>query len=291
MKKRRKEQRSFLFFISPWLLGLIFLTMGPMLFSLFMSFTDWDMMTTMKFVGLRNYFEILFKSDEFKSSMKATFIWISFLPVGMILSLVLARLLDMKIKGKILFRSIIYIPVIVPAVVNCLLWLWLFNPNYGMINMILTKVGIPRVDWLLSTKTAMLALINMSLWQCGGNVLIFLAAMQGVSKDIYEAAEIDGAGSFKKYFSITLPMISPAIFFQLVMGVIGGLQVFTPAQLMTAGGPQKSTYFIVYYIYNKAFVEYDMGYASALSWILFFIILIIVLIIFKIFYKKVYYGS
>jgi multiple sugar transport system permease protein len=291
MKKRRKEQRSFLFFISPWLLGLIFLTLGPMLFSLFMSFTDWDMMTTMKLVGFRNYFEILFKSDDFKSSMKATFIWISFLPVGMILSLVLARLLDMKIKGKILFRSIIYIPVIVPAVVNCLLWLWLFNPNYGMINMILTKVGIPKVDWLLSTKTAMLALIIMSLWQCGGNVLIFLAAMQGVSKDIYEAAEIDGAGSFRKYFSITLPLISPAIFFQLVMGVIGGLQVFTPAQLMTAGGPQKSTFLIVYYIYNKAFVEYDMGYASALSWILFFIILIIVLIIFKIFYKKVYYGS
>lgn len=248
------------------------------------------MITNIEMVGFDNFITI-FQTSDFYKSLAATFIWICFLPIGIILALFLANILNQNIKLKTLFRTIIYLPVIVPAVVYNLLWLWLFNPDYGMLNMILGSFGIEKVSWLLSDKTVMISLIIMSLWQVGGNVIIFLAALQGVPVDIQEAAEMDGANGWTKYFHITLPMISPILLFQLVMGIIGGLQVFTPAQLMTAGGPNGRTLFFVYYIYREAFVKYNMGYASALSWVLFAIILVLVLIVFKVSRKKVFYVS
>jgi multiple sugar transport system permease protein len=284
------NNKQFLWFISPWLIGLVFLTIGPMIFSLYLSFTKWDMLSPIEWVGIENYQDIFLK-PEFYASLSATFIWISFLPLGIVIALFLANFLNQQIRFKNLFRTFIYLPVIVPAVVVNMLWLWLFNPNYGMLNIILESLGFDKTNWLLSEQTVMGSLIIMSLWQVGGSVIIFLAALQGVSKSLLEAAEMDGAGSLRKYFSITLPMISPIILFQLIMGAIGGLQVFSPAQLMTAGGPNLKTFFFVYYIYREAFVNYNMGLAASLSWILFFIISVFVAIIFFFTKRKVYYAT
>ncbi len=287
----RGIRKNFYIFISPWLVGFIFLTLGPMLFSLYMSFTKWDMITEIKWIGFQNYINI-FSDKDFWQALKVTFYWAAFLPVGIILSLTLASLLNMNIRGKTIFRTIMYIPVIVPAVANCLLWLWMFNYDYGFLNLILRKIGLSPSLWIMHPKTAIPSLILMSLWQTGGNVVIFLAALQGVDKTLMEAAEIDGANTIRRYFNIVIPMISPAIFFQLIMGIIGALQVFNQGYLMTGGGgPLKATLFYVLYIYQTAFEKYQMGYASALSWILFIIIGILTLLVFSTIGKKVYYES
>jgi multiple sugar transport system permease protein len=294
IKRKRNwftERRLFYIFISPWLLGFILLTAGPMVYSMFLSFTSWDLATPIKWVRAQNYLNIFSKDPDFWQSIKITFLWTAFLPIGIIFALFLANQLNKKIHAMRLFRTVIYIPTIVPAVANCLLWLWIFNPEAGMLNMVLGWFGLPKTAWLLSTKTALVSLIIMSLWQVGGNVVIFLAALQGVPKDVMEAADIDGVSNFKKYFNIILPLIGPALFFQLVMGIIGALQVFTPAYLMTSGGPQKATFFYIYYLYNVAFVRYNMGYASALAWILFIIILALTLLVFKLIGRKIYYED
>ena len=288
---KKNKTKIFFAFISPWLIGFVFLTLGPMLFSLFLSFTDWDMLSKINFVGLDNYITLFTKDPDFYNSLTATFYWLLFLPIGMILSLFFAVLLNQNIRGKVFFRTALYIPVIVPVVVNCLLWLWLYNPEFGLFNIILGRLGLDKVNWLLSESTVMISLIIMSLWQLGGNVVIFLAALQGVSKDTLEAADIDGAGRFRKFFHIVIPEISPTILFQLIMGIVGGMQVFAPAQLMTGGGPNKKTYFIVYQIYEEAFVNFHIGYASSISWILFLIIAILVLLTFKFTKKHVFYNN
>lgn len=286
------DRKKFYIFIAPWLIGFVLLTLGPMIYSLYMSFCEWNGISDAGvWIGLRNYIDIFFNDKDFWQSLGVTFLWTAFLPIGIIFALFLANLLNKDIRFIPMFRTIIYIPVIVPAVANCLLWLWLYNPEVGFFNMVLEKLGLPKSYWLMSKDTVMLSLVIMSLWQVGGNVVIFLAALQGVPKDLLEAAEIDGAGDVVKYFKITLPMISPAIFFQLVMGVVGALQVFNQAALMTDGGPQKSTFFYVYFIYQEAFVNYNMGYASALAWVLFMIVLVITVFLVKYVGKSVYYEA
>jgi multiple sugar transport system permease protein len=264
--------------------------MGPMLYSLYLSFLEWDFLTESKFIYFTNYVEIFTDDPLFYKSMLNTFIWAAFLPLGIILSILLALLLNTKIKGVKIFRTIFYVPVIVPMVANSLLWLWLFNPEIGMINQILRFVNLPTSNWLLSESMVIPALVIMSLWQVGGGVVIFLAALQGVPTDLYEAASIDGAGEIKKFWNITIPIISPAIFFQLITGVIGALQVFTQGYIMTNGGPQNRTLFIMLYIYREAFENFNIGYASALSWVLFVVISILSVIMFKTVGKKIYYN-
>lgn len=286
------ERKKFYIFISPWLIGFVLLTLGPMLYSLYMSFCEWNGIDLAgMWIGLKNYADILFRDKDFWPSLGVTFLWAAFLPIGMVFALFLSNLLNKDIRFIPMFRTIIYIPVIVPAVANCLLWLWLYNPEVGLFNMVLEKLGLPKSYWLMDKKTVMLSLVIMSLWQVGGNVVIFLAALQGVPKDLLEAADIDGAGGVTKYFRITLPMISPAIFFQLVMGVVGALQVFNQAALMTDGGPQRATYFYVYFIYQEAFVNYNMGYASALAWLLFLIVLVITVFLVRYVGRMVYYEA
>jgi len=284
-------RKNFYLFIAPWLIGFILLNAIPMLISLVMSLTKWDMITEVEWVGLKNFIDIFTNDPLFYKSLGVTFLWASFLPIGIIFALFLANLLNRKMIGTTIFRTIVYIPVIVPAVANCLLWNWMFNIENGLLNMILNSVGLSSYTWLMSEKSVMFSLIIMSLWQVGANVVIFLAALQGVDKTLIEAAEIDGAGMYVKYFRITLPLISPAIFFQLIMGIIGALQVFMQGQLMTDGGPNKSTLFYILYLYRKAFEQNDMGYASGLAWILFAIIMIITIIVFKTIGKKVYYEN
>lgn len=292
LSMQRDNRKKFYIFIAPWLIGFVLLTLGPMVYSLYMSFCEWNGISGSGiFIGFDNYIKILFHDSLFWQSLGVTFLWTAFLPIGIILALFLSNLLNKPIRCIPLFRTIIYIPVILPAVANCLLWLWLYNPEVGFFNMVLEKLGLPKSYWLMGKNTVMLSLIIMSLWQVGGNVVIFLAALQGVPKDLLEAADIDGAGNVTKYFRITLPMISPSIFFQLVMGVVGALQVFNQAALMTDGGPQHATYFFVYYIYQQAFVSYNMGYASALAWVLFVIVLLITVFLVKYVGKSVYYEA
>lgn len=292
LSMQRDNRKKFYIFISPWLIGFVLLTLGPMVYSLYMSFCEWNGISGSGiFIGFGNYADILFHDNLFWPSLGVTFLWAAFLPIGIILALFLSNLLNKSIRFIPFFRTVIYIPVILPAVANCLLWLWLYNPEVGFFNMLLDKLGLPKSYWLMGKNTVMLSLVIMSLWQVGGNVVIFLAALQGVPKDLLEAADIDGAGSVTKYFRITLPMISPSIFFQLVMGIVGALQVFNQAALMTDGGPQHATYFIVYYIYQEAFVSYNMGYASALAWVLFVIALLITVFLVKYVGKTVYYEA
>lgn len=290
LNQQQRNRRTFYLFISPWLIGFIVLTMGPMLYSLYLSFLDWDFLTTPEFVFFQNYSEIFTDDPLFYKSMINTFIWAAFLPIGIILSILLAMLLNQKIKGVKIFRTIFYVPVIVPMVANSLLWLWLFNPEIGIINQALSFFGLPTSTWLLSETMVIPALVIMSLWQVGGGVVIFLAALQGVPKDLYEAASIDGASDFKKFINITIPIISPAIFFQLITGIIGALQVFTQGYIMTDGGPQNRTLFVMLYIYREAFENFNIGYASALSWVLFIVISLLSVLMFKTVGKKVYYN-
>lgn len=290
LNQQQRNRRTFYLFISPWLIGFIVLTMGPMLYSLYLSFLDWDFLTTPEFVFFENYSEIFSDDPLFYKSMINTFIWAAFLPLGIIISIILAILLNQKIKGVKIFRTIFYVPVIVPMVANSLLWLWLFNPEIGIINQALSFFGLPTSTWLLSETMVIPALVIMSLWQVGGGVVIFLAALQGVPKDLYEAASIDGAGELRKFINITIPIISPAIFFQLITGVIGALQVFTQGYIMTDGGPQNRTLFVMLYIYREAFENFNIGYASALSWVLFIVISLLSVLMFKTVGKKVYYN-
>ena len=285
----RRDRKYFYIFIGPWLIGFVLLTAGPMLYSLFLSFVDWDMITKMKIVGFKNYIDIFTNDRIFYKSLINTFIWAAYLPIGLVLSLLVASLLNKKIKGVTAFRTIFYIPVIVPMVANSLLWLWLFNPEVGLLNALLRIFHLPTSDWLLSETMVIPSLVIMSLWQLGGGVVIFLAALQGVPAELYEAGEIDGASSFRKFISITLPMISPAIFFQLITGIIGAMQVFTQGYIMTGGGPHDRTLFYMLYIYRTAYENYEIGYASALSWILFVIILVLSIVMFATVGKKVYY--
>lgn len=285
-----KNRKYFYLFISPWLLGFVLLTIGPMLFSLYLSFHNWDMLTERTFVGFQNYTEIFTDDPLFIKSLINTFIWAAFLPLGIILSLLVASLLNTKIKGIGVYRTIFYLPVIVPAVAMNLLWLWLYNPEVGLINGMLDLVGLPTSKWLLSETMVIPALVIMSLWQLGANVLIFLAALQGVPEELYEAADLDGASKAKRFFRITIPLISPAIFFQLIVGMIAALQIFTQGYLMTNGGPNNRTLFYMLYLYRTAFENFQMGYASALSWIIFIITVLITMFIFKYFNKRVHYG-
>lgn len=286
-------------FVAPWLIGFLVLTVGPMVASIFISFTSWTMLSSPSWVGFDNYEKILTDDVLFPVSLWNTAYYVLIaVPSGLVLALLLAMLLDRKLRGIGVFRTIFFLPSITNMVAVSVLWLWVFNPEYGLLNSILQKVGVVGPLWLQSETWSKPALIIMSLWGIGGTMIIFLAALQGIPNELYEAAELDGAGSTRKFFHITLPMISPAMFFNLVMGIIGSSQVFTQAFVMTGsvqpgseGGPNHSTLFLVLYLYKKAFQEFKMGYASALAWILFFIILAFTIMQMRLSKRWVYYEA
>nr|WP_321153103.1 sugar ABC transporter permease [uncultured Acetatifactor sp.] len=207
------------------------------------------------------------------------------------MGVLIAILLNQKVKGMRFFRTIFYLPTVVSSVAVSLLWMWILEPNFGLLNTFLGHLGIIGPGWLTDPAWSKNSLILMSLWSVGGGMLIYLAALQDVPESLYEAATIDGAGTLKKFFKITLPMITPTLFYNLITGVIGGLQVFSQAFIMTNGGPSYSTYFYGYHLYNKAFSEYQMGYASALAWVLLVMTLLLSLIIFRTSNKWVYYEG
>jgi multiple sugar transport system permease protein len=286
-------------FISPWLLGFLLFTAGPMIASIYISGTSWSMLSPPTTVGLENYERILGDDPLFVKSLWNTVIYVVLsVPLGLALALGLALLLNQRVRGIGIFRTLFYLPSITNMVAVSVLWLWVFNPEFGLLNSALQKLGIVGPLWLQSEDWAKPALVIMSLWGIGGTMIIFLASLQGVPRELYEAAELDGAGTFRKFFHVTLPLISPAMIFNLIIGVIGSFQVFTQAYVMTGaaqpgseGGPGTATLFIVLYLYKKAFQEFKMGYASALAWILFAIIVVFTILQFRMSRRWVYYEA
>ncbi|MBL8133290.1 MAG: sugar ABC transporter permease [Anaerolineae bacterium] len=278
-------------FISPFMLGVLFWVVIPVLVNLYLTFHSWNLMSPPRFVGLANI-ETLFKDPILPYALKATFLYTMMsVPLGLVLGFFLANLINTNIRGIAVFRTIFYLPSIVPAVANALLWAWMFNTEFGLINSFIRALGGSKIAWLQDPAWAMPAFVILSLWGSGASMIIFLAGLQGIPDIYYEAAEIDGAGRWAKMRHITLPMMSPIFFFNLVIGFINSFQVFVIGYLITDGGPQNSTLFLVLYIYRSAFQNLKMGYAAALSWLLFGILLVLSLIIFRYLGRRVYYEN
>src|SRR6185437_1543780 len=278
----------------PWLLGLIIFILGPIIASLYLSFTDYEVISPPVWVGLANYQKAFFGDDLFWPSLWRTFEYsIAVVPIGLLGSLFLAIVLNRGMKGTNIFRTLFFLPSLTPAVALALLWAWLFHPSVGPINLGLSYIGIQGPGWLTDKSWALPALIIISLWaSMGGNaMLIFLAGLQGVPESLMDAADIDGAGRWQKFRNITLPMISPTMLFNLILGVIGALKVFTIAFVATQGGPSYATWFFALHIYQQAFSYFRMGYGSALAWLFVVMLLIFTYIQLMISRRWVYYAG
>jgi multiple sugar transport system permease protein len=294
----RREAMLFWLLIAPWIIGFILLTLGPMIASLYISLTRWNVLTAPVFIGLDNYIFILTRDSDFRQALKVTTIYSIFsIPIQLMIALGLAILLNEATKMVGLFRTLFYLPAVVAVVASAVLWQWLLNPDVGPINGFLRLFGIQGPKWFADPNWALPGLIIMSMWGVGGQMLIFLAGLKGIPKSLYEAGEIDGATRVQRFFTITLPMLSSTVFFNLVLGIIGSFQTFGSALVIssaragTPGGPLKSTLFYMLYTWVKGFAETRMGYAAALSWILFIIILIFTLITLRSSSLWVYYES
>ena len=278
----RREALAGYLTIAPWLLGFLLFEFGPLLTSFYLSFTKFDVLTTPQWVGFKNWDKMLFNDPLVWHSVKVTAIYsVGAVSLGLVLGLGLALFLNQDVRGLSFYRTVFYTPAVVSGAAVAMMWLLLLNPEAGVINRILALVGIPGPAWLFDRQWALPAFIIMSVWGVGGGMVLYLAALQGVPSELYDAAMIDGAGALPKLWFVTLPMISPVIFFNLIMGIIGSFQVFTSAFIMTQGGPANATYFFVLGIYLNAFQFLKMGYASALAWMLAVIILLLTLVAFR----------
>lgn len=282
-------------FISPWIIGLLVFIAGPILYSLYLSFTDYDILSPPRFSGVSNYVRALTGDRLFWPSLGRTAYYaLVSVPILLAGSLGLAILLNQKLKGTNTFRTFFFLPHLTPDVAMAILWVWLLHPKLGPVNsMILSKIGLPDFPWLTDPKTVIPSLILMSVWLgVGGNrMLIFLASLQGVPQELYEAAELDGAALWAKFRHVTLPMISPAILFNLIIGIIGALQVFSVAFVATEGGPSYGSWFFALHIYNQAFAYFRLGYGSALAWLLLLIVLALTLLNFTLSKRWVFYHG
>jgi len=280
---RSEEKKLGYLFASPWLIGLIVLGAFPIFFSLYLSFTNYDMLGTPDFIGITNYKILLTNDSLFYQALWNTLYHVAIsVPLGIIAGVALALLLNSKIKGMGIYRTIYYLPNVVSVVAMSLLWLWLFQPSQGLINELLEPVynlfDMEPLTWYNSADLSKITLIIMGLWTAGGSMIIYLAQMQDIPGELYEAADIDGANGLQKIFKITLPLMTPSIFFNLIMGLIGGFQVFTTSYIMTQGGPGRSTYYYSYYLFDKMMSDNAMGMASAMAWILLVITLVITMV-------------
>ena len=301
MKRQRKwtiyqlEEITAYAFLSPWLIGLVRFTAIPMVLSLYYSFTDANMLTSPQFVGLQNYIN-LFSFDDtislfWKTLYNTSFYTFVGVPLNIAVGLIIALLLNQKIKGLDIFRTIYYLPSVISGVAVSLLWAWIFHPHFGVLNHFLSIVGITGPAWLFDEMWAKPALIIMNLWGAGGGMLIFLAGLQGIPTQLYEAAELDGASIWGKFWRITMPMLSPTIFFVLVTNIIGSFQVFTSSYVMTAGGPNNATMMYVLWLFNLAFQQFNMGFACSLAWVYLLIMVAFTALVFKSSPAWVYYES
>jgi len=289
----RKEAILFYLLILPWLIGFLLWTAGPMLASLVLSFTSWDMLTSPRWRGLTNYINLFTQDEFFTQSLKVTATYAVFaLPLSLATALLVALLLNQKVRGVNYFRTIFYLPSLVSGVASSIIWVWVLNPDFGLLNTFLRSIGVQRPPaWIFDPDWALPSFVVMGLWGIGGTVVIYLAGLKGIPQQLYEAAEIDGAAGWQRFWSVTIPQLSPTIFFNLVLGAIGVFQTFTTAYVVTGGGPDNSTLFYVLYLYRQAFSYYRMGYASAQAWVLFLIIMLFTLLIVRTLASRVYYES
>ena len=279
-------------FISPWLLGFIVFAAVPFLVSIYLSFTRYDIVSAPLWVGSANYNRLLTDDPLFWKSLGITFKYaLAAVPVGIAAGVGLALLLNLNITGISVYRTVFFIPAIVPVVATSVIFVWILNPQIGLVNGLLGRVGITGPAWLQDTRWAFWSLVFMSLWGVGGSMIIYLAGLKDIPAALYEAAIIDGAGAWQRTRHVTLPMVTPVIFFNLVLGVIGAFQYFTQAYIMTQGGPDDTTHFYALYLFNRAWRYLDMGYASAMAWILFVIVMVVTGTIFRTHHRWVHYGD
>ncbi len=291
-EKNKRSLWGYLF-VSPWIIGFIVFGLYPIVMSIYYSFCQYDVLRVPQFIGLRNFKELLFEDQYFLSSIWNT-IYYTFIRTPLVIfgSLLLAVLVSNAVKGIKVFRTLFFIPSIITGVILSVLWMWILNPEYGFFNAFLNYFGIQGPLWLLDPAWSKPSIILMSIWSLGGGrMLVFLAAIQSVPKQLYEAVELDGGNWWQKFRHVTIPHISPVLFLWFIMELIFSLQVFVEAYIMTKGGPLNSTLFYNLYLYNRAFDDFDMGYASAMAWILFVITMIITYVQFKMSKKWVYYSG
>ena len=287
---KRENIKGFLF-LSPWLIGLLVFTAYPIIASFVFSFCYYNGISAPHFSGLDNYKQ-LFADPLFWQSIRNTlYLAVLGIPIAQVLSVLVALLLNAKIKLQGLFRALYFLPSIVPVVATALLWKWFLNPEFGPLNLLLEKVGLPAPGWLTDPVWAKPALILTGIWAIGSPMVIYLAGLQNISAELYEAATLDGAGKIAAFFHVTLPMLSPVILFNVVMGIINSFQAFTTVFVMTNGGPDNSTLVYALLIYRNGFQFYKMGYASAMAWILLLLTAVTVLLVFKFSGKWGYFGG
>lgn len=291
-KSTRRETLAFYLCISPWIVGFLVFILGPMIASLYISFTRWNLLEEARWVGMANFERLFLRDDKFWQALKVTVLYtLMYVPTELIGGLGLALLMNQKIRGIKIVRTIYYLPSVLAGVAYVVVWMWMLNPEGGLINGFLNVLGLEGPRWLTDPDTALYAIWIMSIWGLGRTAIIYLAGLQDVPGEIYEAASLDGAREGRLFWSITIPLITPTIFFNLVLSIISTFQTFTSAFVATNGGPLDSTLFYVLYIYRQAFGSFRMGYASAMAWILFIIILILTLIVVRSSSRWVYYEG
>lgn len=288
---QRRDLRDGLLFTSPFILGVLALWVGPMLYSLYLILHKWNMLTAPQFIGLGNFERMLNDPLVGKSLVNTAYYTFLGVPLQLLVAFSLAVMLNQQIRGLGIYRTVYYLPYITPAVAFAVVWLQILNPEFGVLNQVLSWFGLGPVNWLFNPAWSKPALIIMSLWLTGFQMIIFLAGLQSVPKELQEAAEIDGANTWRRFVTVTIPIISPIILFNMIIGIIGSFQVFTAVFVMTEGGPQDSTLFMVLYLYENAFERFRMGYAASLAWVLFLIIMIFTAIQFFFANRWVYYEG
>lgn len=277
--------------VAPAVLGFLLWQLGPILASLGIAFTDWKIAGSPHWVGLDN-FQRMYGDELFYRSLRVTVLYtIGSVPLRIVFAFALAVLLNQPIRALPVFRTVFYLPSVVPLIASSVLWIWLFSPDFGLLNAILDGIGLPRQQWIYGSKTVLPSLILMSLWDVGPMMIIFLAGLQGVPRHLYEAATVDGGNAWHRLWHITIPMITPTILFNLVLSIIASMQTFTQAYVMTDGGPNNASLFYVLYLYRKAFQLSELGYASALGWVLFVIIAALSFVVFRSSSRWVYYEG
>jgi len=281
LSMRTREALDGYIFMAPAVLGFVLFTLLPMLASLVLGFTQYDLIGLPKWIGLGNY-ATMFADPFFWQALKVTAIYAAFgLPLGLVLALGVAMLMNQRVPGITVWRTIYVLPSVISGVAVAILWRWLLNPEFGIFNLMLGLIGIKGPNWLGTPEWALPSLIIIGLWGIGGSMLVYLAGLQGIPTDLYEAVEIDGGAAWTKFRHVTLPMLSPVILFNLIVGLIGAFQYFTEAYILTKGGPENATLFYTLYLYRNAFNYFKMGYASALAWALFLLVLLLTLAVFR----------
>lgn len=286
-----RSRRIGLLFVAPWLIGFLAFTLYPFVMTFYYSFTKYNIVQSPKFVGLSNYKHLVTNHEFWTSIFNTAYYTVLEVPLSTIVAIGLALLLNRRIRGVKVYRLIFFLPSIVPLVAASILWLWLFNPSFGVVNEILSKVGITGPGWMFSVAWSKPSFILLGLWGIGTPMVIYLAALQDVPKEMYEVAALEGASAWQRLRNVTLPMISPAILFNVVLGLVASLQYFTQAYVMTRGGPDNSTLFYALYLYDQAFKYLHLGYASAMAWILFIVVVALTIGLFRLSRRFVYYAG